>query len=160
MKDQRSPANTTVMIAIGGGLSLLAVVVALVATTPPASMLVIAGVFYACVAAGMAYALSVGARALQASGQPAEAPRIVLRMPAPSAALAVRVVAVEGACPLGYRVGDAWRIAADGGLSRPACEPAAAAFRALMARPGGAGSLRAAQCVCPSGPQRISFAAG
>lgn len=68
----------------------------------------------------------------------------------------IQAVEMLGACPLGYRMGQAWNVAAGGRLDSPLCWPAIEAVQPLLAGlPGTAG--RTAGCQCPIGYSSVVF---
>ncbi len=67
----------------------------------------------------------------------------------------LKIASQSGACPLGLEPGATWEISASGRLNRPICRPAALAM-GLVLEDGDPMATEA--CVCPRGPQTVSFA--
>ncbi|MBT3942970.1 MAG: hypothetical protein HOC77_10660 [Chloroflexi bacterium] len=67
----------------------------------------------------------------------------------------VKIVSQSGACPLGLEAGATWEISESGRLDGPICRPAALAM-GLVLEDVDIQALKA--CVCPRGPQTVSFA--
>lgn len=67
----------------------------------------------------------------------------------------LKIASQSGVCPLGLVSGTTWEISGSGRLNRPICRPAAVAM-GLVLEDGDPQALEA--CVCPRGPQTVSFA--
>lgn len=67
----------------------------------------------------------------------------------------LQITSISGTCPLGLDAGATWMIGESGQLNRSICRPAALAMGRLL-DDNNPGAQRA--CVCPKGPQNVSFA--
>ena len=78
-------------------------------------------------------------------------------MAVPMQPFRLRVVDVQGACPLGFQMGKAWEIDPRGRITPPLCETALRAIDPWLRDETNAADHRAA-CRCPLADARLAFA--
>ncbi len=76
---------------------------------------------------------------------------------APNEEIMAAITKVVGPCPLGWMPGNAWKIGADGKLSRPMCRPGATALSALLEMSEGDALDRPTCCDCPMPGREVTF---
>jgi hypothetical protein len=147
---------------IPGAIPTIIALLALTAGAPPGSLIAIIAVVYVLLL-GAYFSERIAAPATLIRG--AEA--VVHNARAVGIALTRRVLyrgdrkilkitSKSGVCPIGLDAGASWEIGESGRLNRPICRPAALAMGLVLDE----NDPQAQQaCVCPKGPQSVSFAA-
>lgn len=147
-------------LAIPGLIPALLAAVAITAGAPALSLIAIIAIVYALILG--AYfseriaTPSIVIRGAEAVVRNARAIGLVLtrRVSYRGARKILQITATSGACPLGLDAGATWAVGESGQLSRPICRPAALAMGMVLDdnNPSAQES-----CVCPRGPQTVSF---
>lgn len=147
-------------LAIPGLIPAVLAVVALAAGAPAVSLIAIIAIVYALIL-GTYFSEriatpSIVLRGAEAIARNARAIGIALtrRVSYGGERKVLRITSTSGTCPLGLDAGATWEIGESGQLNRPVCRPAALAMGlALDANDSSAEE----SCVCPRGPQTVSF---
>ncbi|MDA1256258.1 MAG: hypothetical protein O3C10_00205 [Chloroflexi bacterium] len=149
------------VFAIPGLIPLLFAVTAIAAGAPPATLIAIIAIFYVLVL-GAYFSERIATPSIVVLGaemiaRNARAIGIALtrRVPYRGDRKTLQIAATSGACPLGLDAGTTWQINGFGQLDRPICRPAALAMGVVL---DGNDPLAQEACVCPRGPQNVSFA--